>query len=163
MSADFHTKLNEQLVTTVSQYMRVQIKAMFICANEIISSLPRSCGISEKACEDAFRSLNLSKDNIVSNYSHHINQQLLSASDNEVAVPPSKDLNEFVKQDEVDVMVAMTTIYSKALSESEKSVHQLETRLEYLEIASDESFEKTGGITKTIMRIFLQSIRGIGC
>ena len=162
MSADFHKKLNEQLVTTVGQYMQSQMKAMFICANEIISSLPGSCGISEKACEGAFRSLKLSKENIVSNYTHHINQQLKPISDDEFAGSSSDDCNEFVKQDEVDVMVAMTAIYSKALSESENTVHQLETRLEYLEIAAEDSFEKQAVSPKRLCETFYKALGSSG-
>ena len=120
MSTDIHTKLVEQLALSVSKHLCLQMKAMFACAENIVITLPESCGISKKACKYALRSLELSKANIISNYTQYIDELLKPVNSNQVMETSSEVLNEFVKQDEVDVMVAMTSIYSKALSESEK-------------------------------------------
>ena len=66
-----------------------------------------------------------------------------------------------VFQDEMDEMVAITTMHSKAMNTYGDEVSHLEARLEYLEIMCDEIFDKEALDPKHICEIFQRTIENI--
>ncbi len=66
-----------------------------------------------------------------------------------------------VDQDEMDEMVAITTMHSKAMSIYGEEVHHLEARLEYLEIICEEIFDKEALDPKHICEVFQKTIENL--
>ena len=71
------------------------------------------------------------------------------------------DEESLVNQDEMDEMVAITTMHSKAMNTYGNEVHNLEARLEYLEIMCEEVFDKEALDPKHICLVFQSTIENI--
>jgi len=66
-----------------------------------------------------------------------------------------------VDQDEMEEMVAITTMHSKAMSLYGVEVNHLEARLEYLEIMCEDIFDKESLDPKHICEIFQKTIENL--
>jgi hypothetical protein len=75
----------------------------------------------------------------------------------------SDDLQELslVGQDEMEEMVAITTMHAKAMNIYGEEVNNLEARLEYLEIMYADSFDKEALDPKHICEVFQKTIENI--
>ena len=71
------------------------------------------------------------------------------------------DDKSLVDQDEMDEMVAITTMHSKAMNLYGPEVNHLEARIEYLEIMSEDIFDKEALDPKHICEVFQQTIENI--
>ena len=158
MSVDFHTSLVEQLVVSVSKNLRLQMRTMFIRAETIIAALPESCGFSQQVCSEANQILQLSQTNIVKNYMMQINDQLKPVA----LMQQTEDLTDLIGQEEVDAMVVITEIHANAMNATGDSVYQLEARLEYLEIATDASFDKQAVSPKQLCEAYYEALVATG-
>lgn len=97
--------------------------------------------------------------------SHHffinLNNALKPAQqESEYITDESQELS-LVGQDEMEEMVAITTMHAKAMSLYGEEVNHLEARLEYLEIMYADSCEKEALDPKHICEIFQKTIEGI--
>lgn len=84
----------------------------------------------------------------------------LTTSHTDTATGDDEDLR-LVDQDEMEEMVAITTMHSKAMSLYGVEVNHLETRLEYLEIMCENIFDKEALDPKHICEIFQKTIENI--
>jgi len=96
--------------------------------------------------------------------SHHffINlNTVLSSSDNSTSSEENNDSSLVVGHDEMEEMVAITTMHAKAMSIFGQEVSNLEARLEYLEIMCEDIFDKEALDPKHICEIFQKTIENI--
>ena len=73
---------------------------------------------------------------------------------------PSQELS-LVDQDEMEEMVAITTMHAKAMNIYGEAVNHMEARLEYIELMYADSFDKEALDPKHICEIFQKTIEGI--
>ena len=162
MSEDFYSRLVEQLVVSATKHLRLQLKSMFTNADTIITALPETCGFSKQLCFDAYGLLQISQESMSKNYMLLINNRLKPTvlPDGLNAQPDTS--SELINQEEVDAMVAITSINSNAISAYGESVQKLEARLEYLEITTDSSFDKQSLSPKELCESFYQVLVATG-
>jgi len=85
---------------------------------------------------------------------------VLTNSQNYISDHESNELS-LVDHDEMEEMVAITTMHSKAMNIYGQEVADLETRLEYLEIMCEDIFDKEALDPKHICEIFQKTIENI--
>jgi len=101
---------------------------------------------------------------VFKNKSNDISQLFFMNLNNSLSTTNSEDFTEedtLVFQDEMDEMVAITTMHSKAMNTYGIEVSHLEARLEYLEIMCEEIFDKEALDPKHICEIFQRTIENI--
>ena len=91
----------------------------------------------------------------------NFNKSLAFIPSDEVDKTTMEDEVDLVEHDEMEEMVAITTMHAKAMSLYGDDVNQLEARLEYMDIMSDDLFEKDALNPKRICEVFQQTIENL--
>ena len=158
-----------------SKYSRIADKA-FSCANEhlmiLISQMLNSTDkklfdLAEKATSDeeqmkfmdCTRIFQTEKNDISQHFFVNLNNSLTASKANSV----SSDNEELslVDHDEMEEMVAITTMHAKAMNLFGEEVSHLEARLEYLELMYESSIDKESLDPKHICEVFQKTIENL--
>ena len=158
-----------------SKYSRIADKA-FSCVNEhlmiLISQMLNSTDkklfdLAEKATSDeeqmkfmdCTRIFQTEKNDISQHFFVNLNNSLTASKANSV----SSDNEELslVDHDEMEEMVAITTMHAKAMNLFGEEVSHLEARLEYLELMYESSIDKESLDPKHICEVFQKTIENL--
>ena len=108
-------------------------------------------------CTKIFRT---EKNDIGQHFFVNLNQSLKVSQATSFEDIESDELS-LVHQDEMEEMVAITTMHSKAMNLYGEEVNHLEARLEYLELMCEDIFDKEALDPKHICQVFQKTIENI--
>jgi len=153
-----YTKIVDNIFNCVNDHL-------LMLMNQMLNSADKK--LIEKAdatdCETE-RSKFINCTQVFKNKSNDISQLFFMNLNNSLSTTMSDDNtaeDSLVFQDEMDEMVAITTMHSKAMNTYGIEVSHLEARLEYLEIMCEEIFDKEALDPKHICEIFQRTIENI--
>jgi hypothetical protein len=152
-----YTKVIDKIFNCVNDHLLMLMNQMLNSADKkLIEKADATDCETERAkftnCTQVFK--NKSND-IGQLFFMNLNNSLSSTSDD------MTEVDTLVFQDEMDEMVAITTMHSKAMNTYGIEVSHLEARLEYLEIVCEEIFDKEALDPKHICEIFQRTIENI--
>jgi len=151
----------DALVHNVSNRLNVQllqrVSMMLNSADDSLSMLSENAESSEMKSKylDLMRILRSERSNIDKAFFIAINDKINSkeqSQDDELAL---------VDQDEMDEMVAITTMYSNAMNNYGQEVSNLEARFEYLEMSSNKTLPKHSIDPRHICEAFQTALKQI--
>ncbi|NOR41693.1 MAG: DUF1631 family protein [Gammaproteobacteria bacterium] len=154
---DNYSNVIEKIVDCANDHLLMLMNQMLTSADKkLIEQADKKSSDIERAkfmnCTQVFRTKN---NDIANLFFLKLNNALtISPSDN-------NDETSLVDQDEMDEMVAITTMHSKAMNVYGAEVNHLETRIEYLEIMGEDIFDKEALDPKHICEIFQLTIENI--
>ena len=91
----------------------------------------------------------------------NFNTSLAFIPSSEIDKATMEDEVDLVEHDEMEEMVAITTMHAKAMSLYGDDVNQLEARLEYMDIMSEDLFDKDALNPKRICEVFQKTIENL--
>lgn len=151
----------DKVFTCVNEHLLVLMNQMLCSADGKLLDLAEIAKSDEERmkyteCAQIFRA---EKNNLTRHFFVNLNNSLTTAntqnSENE-----NTELS-LVGQDEMEEMVAITTMHAKAMNIYGEDVNHLEARLEYLEISFESVLDKEALEPKRICEIFQRSIDNI--
>lgn len=144
--------VNDHLLTLMNQMITTADVNLYKKAEKAKSDKERKKFIE---CTQLFRT---ERNDIGQLFFLNLNKSLTPSA---VDSANSEDETALVDQDEMDEMVAITTMHSKAMNIYGDEVKHLEARLEYLEIMCEEIFDKEALDPKHICEVFQRTIENI--
>lgn len=153
-----YTKIIDKIFNCVNDHLLMLMNQMLNSADKkLIEKAEEADCETERAkyinCTQVFKT----KSNDISQlFFMNLNNSLSTKTPDAVT-----EEDTLVFQDEMDEMVAITTMHSKAMNTYGDEVSHLEARLEYLEIMCDEIFDKEALDPKHICEIFQRTIENI--
>lgn len=156
-----HSALIEKIFTCTNEHLMVLIRQMLNTADHTLFDLSEKASSDEEQMKymDCTRIFRTEKNDINGHFFINLNQSLKPASA-DIADDGLQELS-LVDQDEMEEMVAITTMHAKALNIYGEEISNLETRLEYLEIYCDEMFHKDALNPKHICEVFQKTIENL--
>ncbi|MBE9568677.1 MAG: DUF1631 family protein, partial [Proteobacteria bacterium] len=147
--------VNEHLLTLMTQMLNTADNKLFDLAEKAESNEDQ---MKYMDCTRIFRT---EKTDISRRFFINLNNSLTIAQG--ISTNDDSDSGELslVDQDEMEELVAITTMHAKAMSLYGEEVSHLETRLEYLEIYCDNAFDKEALDPKHLCQIFQKTIENI--
>ncbi len=151
-----YSKVIDAIFDCVNGHLLMLMDQMLSSADEkLIEQADKTSSESERAkfinCTQLFRS-----------EKSDINRLFFMKLNNSLSITPSEiDGESLVDQDEMEEMVAITTMHSKAMNVYGVEVNHLETRLEYLELMCEDIFDKEALDPKHICEVFQRTIENI--
>jgi len=170
-----HTEAREVRVSATKQYTKV-IDRIFTCVNDhmmilmdrmLVSADEKLFDQSEKSKTDEERMMYMDCTKIFRTEKNDISRHFFINLNNSLATSKVLDCDSdteelsLVDQDEMEEMVAITTMHAKAMNIYGQEVTDLEARLEYLEIMCDEMFDKEALDPKHVCEIFQKTIENL--
>ena len=146
--------LIDKIFTCVNDHLLLLMNQMLSTADEKLKAKAGKAKTKEERnkfmdCTQVFRT---ERNDINHHFFINLNKSLVIS---QVDTGNSEDnKSALVNQDEMDEMVAITTMHSKAMNIYGDEVNHLEARLEYLEIMCQEIFDKEALEPKHICEIF---------
>ena len=156
-----YKKLTHNIVTCANDHLLLLMNHMLdTAADKLVDKAEKAKSDEERMkYMDCTRLFRTEKTNISHNFFINLNTALItsqtSSSDTE-----DEELS-LVDQDEMEEMVAITTMHSKAMNIYGDEVNGLEARIEYLEILGEDIFDKDALDPKHICEIFQKTIEDI--
>lgn len=161
-SADKYKKVINKVMDCVNDHMLVLMNQMLTTADDkLFDQAEKAISDEERMkfmdCTKIFRT---ERNDISHHFFINLNNSLI-ASNSDTSVCEDDDELRLVDQDEMEEMVAITTMHSKAMSIYGEEVNHLEARLEYLEIMYEDIFDKEALDPKHVCEIFQKTIENI--
>lgn len=153
-----YSSLVDKLYSCLNEHLMILMNQMLKTAGDRLFRLSEKAGSNERQMDylDAIRLLNRESDTIKNQFFISLNESLSSqtssAADNETS-----ELS-LVEQDEMEEMVAITTMHSQAMNLYGEEVNNLITRLEYLELYTDRIFDKDAVEPKQLCEVFKNTL-----
>lgn len=178
MSASIH-KFNSQASRNASEQNKLLIKQISSCLNEQLSELlgrmfdgadDMLFQLAENADSnedqnqyfDAMRMLRVERSNITQNFAANLKIYLQPSSHKSSAESEfDEDELSLVDQDEMEEMVAVSAMHSKAMNLYGDAVHHLEARIEFLALKANSIFDKDALAPKNICESFKDALQEI--
>ncbi len=159
--SDKYSKIIEKVFTCTNEHLMTLITQMLNTADHKLFDLAEQASSDEEQMKymDCTRIFRTERNDISGHFFINLNNSL-SASYSSGADAGDMELS-LVGQDEMEEMVAITTMHSKAMNLYGDEVTDLETRLEYLEINCDNMFDKEALDPKHICEVFQKTIENI--
>lgn len=161
-----YNKLIDKVFTCVNEHLLILMNQMLHTADGKLFDLSEKAESNEEQIKymDCTRIFRTEKTDISRHFFINLNNSLTIAQakngSNGFDETSSGELS-LVGQDEMDEMVAITTMHAKAMSLFGEEVNHLEARLEYLEIFSENAFEKEALDPRHICQVFQKTIENI--
>ncbi|MCW9014091.1 MAG: DUF1631 domain-containing protein [Gammaproteobacteria bacterium] len=155
---DIKSCLNEQLSALLTH--------MFTSADDVLFQLAENADSNEdqNAYFDTMRLLRLEKKNIAQTFAVELREYLkpISLTENADKTDPF-DVDELtlVDQEEMEEMVAISTMHSKAMNLFGDSIGHLEARLEFLAMKTSRIFAKDALVPKHICEAFQKALKPV--
>ncbi len=155
-SADRYKSIIDNVVNCVNEQMLLLINQMLNSANEKLSELAEKAKTDEQRVKftNCIKIFNNEKSGISQLFFISLNNSLVTSQDDLTNL-------QLVDQDEMEEMVAITTMHSKAMTIYGDEVHHLEARLEYLEIVCEDIFDKEALDPKHLCEVFQKTIENL--
>jgi len=151
----------DTLLTNVFNRLNIQllqrVSAMLNSADSSLSSLSDNAESMEMKSKymDLMHIIRTERSNIDKAFFIAINDKISTSTDSQ------NDELALVDQDEMDEMVAITTMYSNAMNNYGQEVNNLEARFEYLEIASNRELPRHSIDPRHICEAFQSALKQI--
>lgn len=161
-SSDKYKKVIDKVFTCVNDHLLILMDRMLVSAEEKLLEQSEKAKSEEDRmkymdCTNIFRT---EKTDISRHFFINLNQSLATVPASEMDLDQEDELS-LVDQDEMEEMVAITTMHSKAMNIYGQEVHDMEARLEYLEIMCTDSFDKEAIDPKHICEVFQKTIENL--
>ena len=159
--SDKYAKIIEKVFTCTNEHLMTLITQMLNSADHKLFDLAEKASSDEEQMKymDCTRIFRTERNDISGHFFVNLNNSL---SPKHTAESDSNGLElSLVGQDEMEEMVAITTMHSKAMNLYGEEVTNMETRLEYLEINCDSMFDKEALDPKHICEVFQKTIENI--
>ena len=159
--SDKHSRIIEKVFTCTNEHLIILVNQMLNSADHKLFDLAEKASSDEEQMKymDCTRIFRTERNDISGHFFINLNHSLAASHSNE------RDTNNpelsLVGQDEMEEMVAITTMHSKAMNIYGEEVTNLETRLEYLEINYENMFDKDALDPKHICEVFQKTIENI--
>ncbi len=156
-----YLKLIDKVFACVNDHMMILFNQMLSSADDKLFDLSEKCTSNKDQMKyiDCTRIFRTEKNDISGHFFVNLNNSLMSTTGNEL-VPEDQELS-LVNQEEMEEMVAITTMHAKAMNLYGLEVNHLETRLEYLEIMCEDIFDKEALDPKHLCQIFQRTIENL--
>lgn len=154
-----YEKIIDKVFTCVNDHLLLLVDRMLVTADDKLLDLSDNSKSDDESsmymhCMRIFRT---EKSDISRHFFLNLNTSLTTSH---VEISESEELS-LVDQDEMEEMVAITTMHSKAINIFGEEVSNLEARLEYLEMMCDDVFAKDALDPKHICEVFQNTIKDI--
>ncbi len=158
---DRYSKIIEKIFTCTNEHLMTLITQMLNTADHKLFDLAEKAITDEEQMKymDCTRIFRTERNDISGHFFVNLNNSLITTQADE-ADADGLELS-LVGQDEMEEMVAITTMHSKAMNIYGEEVTNLETRLEYLEINCENMFDKEALDPKHICEVFQKTIENI--
>ncbi len=159
--SDKYSKVIDKVFTCSNEHLMVLFTQMLTTADEKLFDLAEKSDSNEDQSMymDCTRIFRTEKNDIGGHFFVNLNNSLKASQAHDVD-SESEEL-ALVGQDEMEEMVAITTMHSKAMNIYGVEVNHLEARLEYLEIMYMDMFDKEALDPKHICEIFQRTIENL--
>ena len=134
-----YTSLNEQIMQLFDGMLKSAASKLVVLESQQYNSVSQEERERQSHERESIRYLLNSSNNISSAFFIAFNEQLKPNSDNSDS--PETDELSLVSHEEMEEMVAITTMHANALIDFGQSLSDLNTRIEYLEIKNASIFE----------------------
>lgn len=161
ITTDKYAKVVEEIFVCINDHLSILMNQMMNSADDIFFDKAETASSNEDQMKymDCTRIFRTEKNDIAQLFFINLNKSLSSqVSSNTVSAGAELSL---VGQDEMEEMVAITTMHAKAMGLYGQEVHNMEARLEYLEIYCDDMFDKEALDPKHICEVFQKTIENI--
>jgi hypothetical protein len=155
--SDNFSKVIDQVFTCTNEHLRPLINQMVKTADLKLSEQADKAETEEETMKyiNCTRILCTDKNDVSHHFFNNLNKSLTITKNND------SDDQSLVDHDEMEEMVAITTMHAKALNIYGREVHNLGVRMEYLEIMCEDIFDKDVLDPKRICEIFQKTIEGL--
>ena len=156
-----YSKLIDKVFSCVNDHLVVLFDQMLSTADDKLFDLAEKATSDEEQMQymDCTKIFRTEKNDINGHFFINLRDSLKTSQGNEI---DSEDQElSLVDHDEMEEMVAITTMHSKAMSLYGEEVKHLEARLEYLEIMCENIFDKEALDPKHICEIFQKTIENL--
>ena len=156
-----YLKIVDKLYSCVNDHLMILIKQMLNSADDKLFDLAEKAASNEERRKymDCTRIFRTEKNDISQHFFINLNSSLTPIVE-ELENDEFEELS-LVNQDEMEEMVAITTMHAKAMNIYGQEVSNLEARLEYLELKCDNSIDKEALDPKHICEVFQKTIEDI--
>ncbi|VAW51767.1 hypothetical protein MNBD_GAMMA06-1528 [hydrothermal vent metagenome] len=156
-----HSKIIGKIFKCTNDHLLLLINHMLDTADKKLFDLAERANSDENQMKymDCTRIFRTEKNDISSRFFINLNNSL-AINKNSVSETDDQQLS-LVGQDEMEEMVAITTMHAKAMNIYGEEVMNFETRLEYLEINCKNMFDKEALDPKHICEVFQKTIENI--
>lgn len=156
-----YKKIIDKVLDCVNDHLLVLMNQMLTSADNRLFEQAEKAKSDEERMQfmDCTRIFRTERNDISHHFFINLNT-ILSASQTNASTAQDDELS-LVGHDEMEEMVAITTMHSKAMNIYGEEVSNLEARLEYLEIMYENSFDKEALDPKHICEIFQKTIENI--
>ena len=156
-----YSGIADKAFSCVNEHLMILISQMLNCADKKLFDLAQKATTDEEQMKfmDCTRIFQTEKNDISHHFFENLNNSLTVSKANSI----SSDDEELrlVEQDEMEEMVAITTMHAKAMNLFGEEVSHLEARLEYLELMCDKSIDKESLDPKHICEVFQKTIENV--
>ncbi len=154
-----HAQLVENIYTCLNEHLLILMNQMLNTAGDTLFNLSEKASSNEKQMLylDTIQLINANRSNISNQFFVSFNESLSNRNKPALGITNDGELS-LVEQDEMDEMVAITTIHSQALNLFGEEINNLEARLEYLEINDVDIFEKDAVNPKKLCEVFKKTL-----
>jgi len=157
-----YKKVIDQVVTCANSHLYILMNQMLSSADSTLFDQAEQAKSDEERMQymDCTKIFRTEKNDL----SHHFFVNLNNALTVHTNATSSESENgelSLVDQDEMEEMVAITTMHSKALNIYGEEVNHLEARIEYLELMYENIFDKEALDPKHICEVFQKTIENI--
>jgi len=155
-----YSKIIDKVFSSVNDHLLVLINQMLNTADNKLFDLAEKATSDEEQMKymDCTRIFRTEKNDISQHFFVNLNNSL---SSNQLNISGSDGELSLVDDDEMEEMVAITTMHAKAMNIYGEEVNHLEARLEYLELMCENSIEKEALDPKHICEVFQKTIENI--
>lgn len=156
-----YSKIIGKVFTCVNDHLMVLMERLLVTADDKLFDQSEAAKSNEERmmymdCTKIFRT---EKNDISRHFFINLKNSITTSSS--TATDTEFEELSLVGQDEMEEMVAITTMHAKAMNIYGLEVSHLETRLEYLEIMCDDSFDKEALDPKHICEVFQKTIENL--
>ncbi len=156
-----YSRIADKAFSCVNEHLMILISQMLNSADKKLFDLAELATSDEEQMKfmDCTRIFQTEKNDISRHFFVSLNNSLTASKANSM----SSDNEELrlVDQDEMEEMVAITTMHAKAMNLFGEEVSHLEARLEYLELMCEKSIDKESLDPKHICEVFQKTIENL--
>ena len=156
-----YSKIADKAFSCVNEHLMILISQMLNSADKKLFDLAEQATSDEEQMKfmDCTRIFQTEKNDISQHFFVNLNNSLTASKANSVS--SDNDELSLVDHDEMEEMVAITTMHAKAMNLFGEEVSHLEARLEYLELMCEKSIDKESLDPKHICEIFQKTIENL--
>ena len=161
INTDKYAKVVEDIFVCINDHLSILMNEMMSSADELFFDKAEKASSNEDQMKymDCTRIFRTEKNDIAQLFFINLNKSLSPQTSTD-ADSANAELS-LVGQDEMEEMVAITTMHAKAMGLYGQEVHNMEARLEYLEIYCDDMFDKEALDPKHICEVFQKTTENL--